>query len=180
MQRRVVVLVGVVLVLIVAAVGGLLVVDAAQDEPLAPEVARRPAPSPPASATASQRVTLPAPPGVDLPPPSRSGRQPVRLTPEDRRLMNFSVDDVLRVARADCLQAWVNAGGQNLEIVFDVVLSDGRVMDIGMRSLGPPVPPEVVSCVADKAWLADWPEWDLPGELRLQRSFTMNPRPEEP
>lgn len=178
MRRNVIVLVGALLLMLVVGVGGLVLLDAQQVDPV---VAAAPVPAKSApDVPASQRVALPAPPGVDLPPPSRTGRQPVRLTPEDRRLMNFSVDDVLRAARADCLQSWVNAGGQDVEIVFDVLLSDGRVMDIGMRSLGQAVPQEVVGCVADKAWIADWPEWDLPGELRLQRAITMKPVPEEP
>jgi hypothetical protein len=98
------------------------------------------------------------------------------MTPEDRRLMNFSTDDMLKVVRAECLQPWVNERAAEVELVFDVLLSDGRVMDIGMRPIGAEVPPEVVSCVADKAWMNDWPEWDLPGELRLQRMITVSPK----
>lgn len=166
------------LLLVVVGVGLLVAADANRGNvPTDPPPA---APQALAQTPATTRHALPPPPGVDPAPPSRNGHGPPRMTPEDRKLMNYSVDDVLKVARAECLQGWVDTVGEDTEIVFDVVLSDGRVMDIGLRSLGAPVTREVLSCVADKAWLSDWPEWDLPGELRLQRSITVDPHAEAP
>jgi hypothetical protein len=97
--------------------------------------------------------------------------------------MNFAVDGVLRAARTECLEPWLDQtasepGGQlPAEFVFDAVLHDGRMVDMGFRSLEREVPTDVIQCVADKAWYAEWPEWDLQGELRLQRSITVTPRP---
>lgn len=88
--------------------------------------------------------------------------------------MNYAVDGVLREAKAQCLAPWLARQPEpppSAEFVFDALLFDGQLADIGMRSLTLDVPAEVVSCVADMAWYTDWPTWDLRGELRLQRSF---------
>jgi hypothetical protein len=164
---------GALLLVLVLALVALLVLADSGKTPPEPEVAV--ATSRSDAIDDPRRLALPPPAGIEAPPASRAGPRTARMTPDDRRAMNVSVDDMLKVARADCLQPWVNDAGKPVELVFDVLLSDGRVSDIGMRPLGATVPEQVVSCVADKAWLADWPEWDLPGEIRLQRSINMRP-----
>ena len=43
------------------------------------------------------------------------------------------------------------------------------------RVAKPQLPPDVLACVADRAWYAEWPEWDLAGELRMQRLVSVRP-----
>jgi hypothetical protein len=98
----------------------------------------------------------------------------VPLSPDDRRTMNYAVDGVLKEAKTQCLAPWLDKmpdAPPSAEFVFDALLFDGQLADIGMRSLTLDVPADVVSCVADLAWTTDWPTWELRGELRLQRSF---------
>ena len=93
--------------------------------------------------------------------------------------MNYAVDAVLQEAKVSCLEPWLKNNPEappSSEFVFDALLFDGQLADIGMRSLSLDVPAEVVGCVADAAWYNDWPTWDLDGELRLQRSFDL-PKP---
>ena len=150
---------------------------------------RRPDPAPPEvpvvrpppvkaapAAPAPKAVRVPLPPPADVEPPRLPEERPpdVAITAEDRRSMNYAVDGVLREARTECLEPWLAKLPErpaNAEFVFDALLFDGQLADIGMRSLTVDVPADVVSCVADMAWYADWPTWDLRGELRLQRSF---------
>ena len=95
--------------------------------------------------------------------------------------MNYAVDDVLKLAREDCLVPWLSEMQSSegelepAEIVMDVVLYDGQMADITFRSLTYDVPRDVVDCVAERAWSAEWPSWDLSGELRLQRSASVRP-----
>ncbi|MEQ1504575.1 MAG: hypothetical protein ABMB14_20215, partial [Myxococcota bacterium] len=74
-----------------------------------------------------------------------------------------------------CLDPWIASIGEPDELVIDAVLVDGRLSDVGLRAMHHPLPADVLTCVAERAWYADWPEWDLGGELRLQRSFELKP-----
>lgn len=139
--------------------------------PVRPQ-AVRPAPAQPAPKAV--RVALPPP--ADVEPPRMPDERPpdVAITADDRRSMNYAVDGVLQEAKTQCLAPWLARLPEpppSAEFVFDALLFDGQLADIGMRSLTVDVPADVVSCVADKAWYTDWPTWDLRGELRLQRSF---------
>lgn len=144
-----------------------------------PAEAPRPAPRPiEAPRPAQVRIPLPPPRSVEPPRPPDERPAEARLTPDDRREMNFAVDAVIRAAREECLQPWlagVDAAPPESEFVFDAVLFDGQLADVGLRSLDLPLPQDVVDCVADRAWYADWPSWELGGELRLQRSFGVRP-----
>jgi hypothetical protein len=133
---------------------------------------RVPRPTPPAT-----RVGLPAPLGVEPPEAPDERPEPAHVTGDDRRLMNVAVDDVLTAARTDCLVPWLGRDGDGApeEVVFDAVLHDGRLVDVGIRAMRLELPSDVLQCVADRAWYAEWPEWDLPGELRLQRSIEVQP-----
>jgi hypothetical protein len=160
--------------LVVAALLGLaLIVALAPDTgPDVPEPAPRAAPRP--VAPDSARVRIRPPKGVEAPEPPDERPEPAKVTPDLRREMNYAMDGVIRTARRECVDAWVaDAGGA--ELVFDAVLYDGRLVDFGLRSLGEPLPDDVVACVADAVWYGDWPEWDLPGEMRLQRSVELEP-----
>ncbi|MEQ1564864.1 MAG: hypothetical protein ABMA64_04445 [Myxococcota bacterium] len=157
--------------------GGLVMVMViAADVPEQDPAAATPAPAP--TGFRSQRQPLAPPPGVERPRIPRERPEEARITPDDRRAMNFAVDDVLKAARADCLEPWVGTVSPEVaeEVVFDAVLIDGRVVDIGIRALTHEIPPDVLACVADRAWLSDWPEWELKGELRMQRSFEVSGR----
>ena len=174
MERRLVA--GLILVALIAIVAALVLMRRPDPPPEEPPVARpspvRPAPAVPAPKAV--RVALPPP--ADVEPPRLPNERPpeVALTPEDRRSMNYAVDGVLREAKSQCLEPWLAKLPERpatTEFVFDALLFDGQLADIGMRSLTLDVPADVVSCVADTAWYADWPTWDLRGEIRLQRAF---------
>lgn len=175
-------LAGAILVAVLLAVGlGLaLWPDTGPDVTPAPTPAPRPAvPEPPPPApplAANTRVQVRPPPGVEPPQMPDERPEPAPITPDDRRTMNYAMDDVIKNARAECLDDWITEEGAPTELVFDGVLYDGRLVDFGMRSLGPQVPESVVECVADAVWYGDWPEWDLRGELRLQRSIEVQPQ----
>lgn len=149
---------------------------ATSDAPVPPPSARKPVATAP-KRPANTRIPLPAP--QDIPPPvlPRERPEPAQLTPDDRQRMNIAVDAVLTAARTECLVPWLGreGDGEPVEIVFDAVLNDGRLVDVGLRSMRLEVPPDVLDCVADRAWYADWPEWDIAGELRLQRSIDVLP-----
>lgn len=154
--------------------------DATDADPR-PSPAPRPGATSVAAAPRAVRASLPPPAGIDRPEPPPEPPPPAEITGEDRRLMNVSVDAVLRAARAECLEPWLDGLGDGDEFVFDTVLYDGRVFDVGIRAMAHDIPGDVLACVADRAWYADWPEWDLPGELRLQRSIDIPPpRPSAP
>ncbi len=134
-----------------------------------------PAVAPPAAPTASPqatRVPLPRPPDHEGPEVPRERLPTVEITAEERQSMNYAIDDVLAEARDDCLLPWIDdlEAPTRAEFVFDVVLYDGEIYDIGLRSLDLPLPASVSDCVAEVSWGASWPTWDLQGELRLQRS----------
>ncbi len=125
------------------------------------------------AARSGERVSLPRPPADPARPAPRT-----HLDPETKLEMNTTVDDVVRVARTDCLEPWV-AGlpdAPTTEVVLDVVTVDGDVSDLGFRSLGADLPADVVMCVADAVWANEWPHFsDLEGkgETRMQRSFSV-------
>jgi hypothetical protein len=156
-------------VLALLALGSLLLIALSPEGPerkprKVPARAAQPAPR-------AIRASLPPPPGVELPELPQERPQASDLTPDDRRAMNFAVEGALIPARDECLVPWMEEEGlEAAEFVFDAVLYDGRLVDIGFRSLTSDVPADVLGCVADRAWYADWPQWDLQGELRLQRS----------
>ncbi|MCA9494220.1 MAG: hypothetical protein KC621_30040 [Myxococcales bacterium] len=177
-----IVLIGVGLVsLAVLALMGFVIVGSGETE----EVAESPAPSAPTprtepvrAAPRSVRVPLPAPSGRRH-PDVRQRKEPVHLDGDLKLVMNTAVDDAIRPARVECLEPWVDGlpNPHETEFVFDAVIHDGELADIGLRSLSVPVPEEVVGCVADKVWEADWPTMNVPGELRLQRTLTVTPAP---
>jgi hypothetical protein len=122
------------------------------------------------------RQVLRRPADVEAPEVPDERPEAAQVTPDVRREMNYAMDGVIQAARRDCLGPWITKQGTgNVEFVFDAVLWDGRLVDFGMRALGPEVPEEVVSCVADAVWYGEWPEWELAGELRLQRSIELEP-----
>ena len=96
----------------------------------------------PKPARPNVRVTLPAPVGVDPPVLPREPPEPALLTGDNRRLMNFAVDDVLTTARTECLVPWLGreGDGEPVEIVFDAVIHDGRLVNVGLRSMRLEVP----------------------------------------
>lgn len=146
--------------------------EAPAEHPAAP-AARAPARSASAEpAPVAVRVPLRRPAGVQLPEPPEEAPEPAYLSPDDRRLMNHAMNDVLSEARDACILPWLDEQQEPLkaQFVLDAVLYDGQLYDVGIRSLDLEMPGAVSDCIADKAWYGDWPSWDLSGELRLQRS----------
>ena len=181
MDRRIVLAVGLVGALIGVGFLWLLNADSGGGND-APVRVVGPSPRLPAAAR-QERVALTPPPGREAPAaPPPSERVQANLTPEDRGAMNTAVDDAVAAAREECLRPWLVAHDEvdPAEFVFDAVTYDGRMVDVGIRSLTHDLPADVVTCVADKAWDAEWPEWDVTGELRLQRHFEVNPRKVSP
>ncbi|HHO53819.1 MAG TPA: hypothetical protein ENK18_23840 [Deltaproteobacteria bacterium] len=171
MDRRLTLLAAIGSLVAVLLLGALIAQDTTPDPPIAPPpVASSVAPSAPAPR--ATRVQLPRPADVQLPEPPREPPAPAELTPDDRRRMNYAMNDVLIEAREACILPWIDGLEEPLkaEFVLDAVLYDGHLYDVGIRSLDLEMPTSVRDCIADKAWYGDWPSWDLQGELRLQRS----------
>ncbi|MBX2796199.1 MAG: hypothetical protein KTR31_00980 [Myxococcales bacterium] len=119
-------------------------------------------------------IPLPRPPDIEVPEPLEDRPSPVDIGHEEKLEMNYAVDDVLKEARDSCIVEWIDgiADPTEAEFVFDAVLVDGRLSDVTMRSLNLEMPQTVADCIRDAAWYADWPTWDLEGELRLQRQIS--------
>lgn len=169
-------------VILVALVGGLISVialddptsvSAPTDDPLPPRPSVTPSPPRPSAGRASaQRVSLAPPPERARPEMPDNPRQ-LTLTPEMRREMNYFVDDIVKDARDKCILPWLGGlADPQAEIVFDAVLYEGQLYDVGIRSLDLDMPERVRSCIGDQAWSQEVPSLDLPGEVRLQRSAT--------
>lgn len=121
----------------------------------------------------TQRISLQPPEGHELPNrPDTIELNP--LTPDMRREMNYFVDDILKASRNACIMPWLEeiGPGTRSEFVFDAVLVDGEMYDIGVRSLDRELPGEVSGCISDQAWSQEMPKFDFPGEVRLQRSIS--------
>lgn len=127
-----------------------------------------------AAAPRYARVPVPAPDGVERPEPPPVRPPSADVTPDEYRAMNYAMDDVIRNARQACIEPWLDETMSALEaeFVFDAVLYDGRMYDFGLRSLSSDVPAPVMDCMRDQAWYGDWPDFDIRGELTLQRSIT--------
>lgn len=177
--RIVLVAVGLVSLAVLVVMGLVIAGSSETPEPPAPASA---APSariePVRAAPRAVRVPLPAPAGRAH-PDVRERKDPVHLNGDLKFTMNTAVDDAIKPARHECLEPWVDSltNPRETEFVFDAVIHDGELADIGLRSLSEAVPEDVVACVADKVWEADWPTMDVPGELRLQRTLTVTPAP---
>ncbi len=176
MDQRRLVLVGVGIAALALLGLGLLIAQddgAAPDRPPPPKVERpRPTPSTvPAPAPQFTRVQVPAPAGVDRPDFPAVRPEPADLAPDEYRAMNYAMDDVINGAREVCIRPWIDATDEPLtaEFVFDAVLYDGRMFDFGLRSLSAEVPGDVMDCMRDQAWFSEWPDFDLRGQLMLQR-----------
>lgn len=132
---------------------------------------KRPADAPVQMAT---RAKVPRPEGIDEPEWPEERPPPTTITPDDKRKMNYAVDDVLRDAREECILPWIDDLPDPLEaeFVFDAVLWDGQLYEAGIRSLNAEIPQDVLTCIGDKVWIREWPTWELNGELRLQRAIS--------
>lgn len=152
--------------------------DGPEEQPAPAPAARTSRSEPVRAAPRAVRVPLPAPAGRAH-PDVRERLAPVHLTGDLKFTMNSAVDDAIRPARLQCLEPWVDSltDARETEFVFDAVIHDGALADIGLRSLTEAVPEDVVACVADVVWDSDWPPMDVPGELRLQRTLTVTPAP---
>lgn len=168
---------GLALVLIAGLLWLLIAQDTEVDAPAPEPVAAEPAP-PPAPANAplrvAERAKLARSAGVPEPEWPEERPEPSVITPDDKKKMNYAVDDVLRDARDECIVPWIDeiAEPVEAEFVFDAVLWDGQVYEAGIRSLNLEIPQPVLTCIGDKVWIREWPTWELNGELRLQRQIT--------
>ena len=162
------------------AVAAWLVLRSGSDETVMPRkdpvnaAQRRPSPRPVVAPTPTEA------PGTPL-TRQRAGL-PVRamdqaLAPVDvsgRTAFYFALQEAVTEARFRCLDDWFNEGGVDPDttLVMDAVTQDGAVVDIAFRGAGE-IPEHVVQCVKDVAWDLEWPELDLEGERRFQRSFNV-------
>jgi len=175
-------------ILLGATLGGLavaawLVLRAGSDRTVVPPkepvktAERRPSPRPVAPAEAPSPTEAPGTPLT-----RQRGGLPVRamdqaVAPVDvsvRTAFNFALQEAVNEARFRCLDDWFNEGGVDPDttLVMDAVTQDGVVVDIAFRGAGE-IPEHVVLCVKDVAWDLEWPELDLEGERRFQRSFNV-------
>lgn len=179
-QRAIAIATGGLLLLALIGLGWALT-RATPDEPSveAPEPAPlrvRPAPKAVPEDGPMARRTLPAPAGVPRPEVAPPDGPPADLSTEQWRDYNEAVHQLVLVARRECVRPWVHEQGLGrIEIVLDAVLWDGEVVDFGIRGLQD-VPDHVLDCVADHAWNASFPRYDIPGELRLQRAVKVDGR----
>ncbi len=181
MNQRALVVAGAAVVAVVLLLG-LIAQDTEIDpsEVDVPEVEAEPAPA------EVDVVEVPAPPE-----PSRGGPlqrpddvpegdfpeeapPPADITPDVKRDMNYAVDDIVRAARDECIVPWIDEipDPTEAEFVFDAVLWNGVLYDASIRSLNVDIPPTVMDCIRDRVWYQDFPEFALPGEVRLQRNVS--------
>ena len=173
MDRRVVVGGGIFAVLAVLLLGALIAQDTSPGEVEVPE------PAPVEVAEPDPEAPIPRGDNGSTPPPDELHHAdfpeerppPAVVTPDDKRKMNFAVDEAMTAAREDCILPWIDeiAEPTEAEFVMDVVLWNGRIYDYSIRSLTLDLPRDVLGCIGDKVWYQEWPTWELPGELRLQR-----------
>jgi hypothetical protein len=179
MDQRVLVGLGMAAAVVAVLLLGLLIAQdtgsQVAEAPAPAPVAPAPAPPPPvgtAPAPRFARVAVTAPP--DVAPTEPLPERPVAadVGPEQYREMNYAMDDVINDAREECIRPWLDRTpeARKAEFVFDAVLYDGRMYDFGLRSLSTEVPGEVMSCIRDQAWYGEWPDFELKGQLTLQRS----------
>lgn len=175
MNKRVV-LAGVALAIVAALLWALIAQDTSvstDPEPEPAPVAAAPRPDPTAAVQRGIRATVPRPEGIPEPEWPEERPPPSIITPDDKRKMNYAVDDVLRDAREECILPWIDDLDEPVEaeFVIDAVLWDGQLYEAGIRSLNLEIPQQVMDCVGDKVWIREWPTWELNGELRLQRQI---------
>jgi len=74
-------------------------------------------------------------------------------------------------ARAECVDPWMESDGpEEAEFALNALVVDGAVADIELLTVVDDLPDDVVSCIREVAWDADWPEFEMSGEVRYQRS----------
>ena len=74
-------------------------------------------------------------------------------------------------AKRECVNPWIQASGvEEAEFAMNALVVDGVVADIELLSVVEDLPADVVACVRDVAWAAEWPEFEMTGEVRFQRS----------
>jgi hypothetical protein len=184
MDQRVVVGLGIGAAVFAIVLLGLLI---AQDtggevdelDPPAPVVVAEPRPAQEVRpAPQYTRVAVTAPEGLAPTEPMPKRPAPADVGPDEYRAMNYAMDDVIGGAREECIQPWLDRTPDALtsEFVFDAVLYDGRMVDFGLRSLSSEVPAEVMGCIRDQAWYSDWPDFDIEGQMTLQRSVEVQNR----
>ncbi|MEN0063646.1 MAG: hypothetical protein AAGA48_15955 [Myxococcota bacterium] len=153
------------------------------DEQVGPAGGPTPEPVPPRPTVTPSPVKPTIRPGarLSLPPPDDLSRperpenpEIVPLTADMRREMNYFVNEIVKAARDECILPWMEGFAEptTAEFVFDTVLYDGQMYDVGIRSLDHDLPEAVRSCIGDQAWSQQVPEVELNGEVRLQRSTT--------
>lgn len=175
--------VGVVVLAVVGGVGSMIAFDEGALEPAidpAPTMPRptvTPSPVAPTVRPSGARVSLPPPPDVQRPERPENARVNT-MTPGMRQEMNYFVDGIIKAARDECILPWMDdmAPATTAEFVFDTVLYDGQMYDVGIKSLDHDLPDDVRGCIGDKAWGQELPELDLEGEIRLQRASTFRRR----
>lgn len=166
---------GIVVVVVAALLWALIAQDTSVEAPESEVKVERPAPrAPDAPVQMATRAKVPRPAGIDEPEWPEERPPPSMITADDKRKMNYAVDDVLRDAREECILPWIDALPDPLEaeFVFDAVLWDGQLYEAGIRSLNAEIPQDVLTCIGDKVWIREWPTWQLEGELRLQRQIS--------
>ena len=123
-----------------------------------------------------QRVyPLPAPP----PPPPEPVEDPVtapvaqEAVPRDAAVaFSNAANQVMGALRAECVNPWMEDGGPDeAEFALNALVVEGRVVEFELLTVLEALPEDVVSCVRDVAWSHPWPEVEMAGEVRFQRSM---------
>lgn len=160
------------------------------NEPTEPAEAVAPAPQPNKPLTAPRTWSLPRPASAvqELDPVAgqephvpASDPEPVRAAPpgsmtrEETQAFQRASMAVTKEANDSCLRPWTERTGSVAEAVMDVVVQDGVVVDVQLRSLTD-LPTNVLDCIADLAWSQEWPVAVSEGEVRFQNSLAVGRR----
>jgi len=133
---------------------------------------------PPSSAPPAPHRTaypLPAPPAESSAPPRTEDVAPIDNEPIPRDValaFSTSASRVMGQVRSECVDPWMAADDlDEVEFALNTLVVDGRVVDIELLTVLDALPEDVLACVRDVAWSNDWPDVQMKGEVRFQRSL---------
>jgi hypothetical protein len=138
-----------------------------QSRPVPKTVAPKPSP----------RVVYPLLP----PPPAAPTRvEPLQAEPIVRERVpkeaavafSIAANRVMGDLRAECVNPWMDREGPDeAEFALNTLVVDGRVVEFELLTVIEALPDDVVACMRDVAWGYRWPEVEMAGEVRFQRSM---------
>jgi len=88
-----------------------------------------------------------------------------------------AANGMMRPLRTECVDPWMEAEGPDeVEFAINTLVVDGRVAEFELLTVMEALPEDVLACIRDVAWAHDWPEAELEGEVRFQRSMHVKQR----